>query len=331
MEPILSKEEISDLLLAIKDGRVSTDSIEDGKPYKPIPKATSEVDLFQVYVHEKTAETRIPNLDIILDNFASFFAVSLTNRQQRPFTVQRIEIESKNFQESIVDLHDKGAIGIFNIDPLKYGCLFHFDPKLSFALLEIMLGASSINESLSLDRVLTTIEINVLKNTMEGICGDLQKAFKALIDLEPTMVKVENNFRLVNIVDAETEMLIARFKVKTGSQSGEMRMIVPYIALEPVRDRFRDFVSISQAASSWGHIFKKDIMEMSTDVTARSGLLTMTIREILHLKKGDIVDLGYDPDEPLSVLVEDKPKFIGMPGERNGKQAISITGLHRMQ
>ena len=48
--------------------------------------------------------------------------------------------------------------------------------QLAFTLLEIMLGSSLSSESLALDRNLTTIEINILKNTMTSICNELQKA-----------------------------------------------------------------------------------------------------------------------------------------------------------
>ena len=64
-------------------------------------------------------------------------------------------------------------------------------------------------------------------------------------------------------------------------------------------------------------------MEMENLVTASSGHLNMTIRKILSLKPGDIIDLPYNPDQPLTVMVEDKPLFQAIPGERNGKKSLS--------
>ena len=45
--------------------------------------------------------------------------------------------------------------------------------------------------------------------------------------------------------------------------------------------------------------------------------------------KGDILTLDYDPNLPLKVLVEDKPKFFAIPGTHNGKKAISLTGVYQ--
>ncbi len=328
MEPILSKEEIADLLAAVREGRISPDSIDGEGRHAPVPKPARELDLLQIYVRDEKDELRIPNLDILLDVFAKNFSIALTNQLQRTFTINRLEITSSTFQDSLLELKDQGAIGIYSIDPLKYGCLFHFDTLLSFTLLEIMLGSSSSVDSIALNRNLTTIEINVLKSIMASIGSDLQRAFKQVVAIEPQLIKVENNFRLVNIVDSETEVLVTRFQLKVGQQKGEMRLIIPYLTLEPIREKIKEIVTVTHSVSTWANVFEDEVKEMSSTVIARSGQLNMTIRQILQLQEGDIIDLGYDPDIPLTILVEDKAKFFAIPGERNGKKAFHITGLY---
>ena len=328
MEPILSKEEIADLLAAIRSGRVSLDGVDEGGG--ALAKPVQDIDIFQVYVHdEDKGGMRIPNLDIILDAFTRNFGTSLTNQLQRTFTVHREEITTTSFHNSIQDLKNQGAIGIYGTDPLKYGCLFHLDALLAFTLLEIMLGSAIISDSHALARNLTTIEINILKNMMQGICHDLQKAFKPIIDMRPKLLKVENNFRLVNIVDAETEVLVTRFSFTiAGKEAGSMRLIIPYLTLEPLREKFKEIVTVTQASYTWGKVLGREILAMEATVIARSGLVEMTIRQILRMQAGDIVDLGYDPDQPLTIVVEDRPKFLAVPGERNGKKAFHVTGVY---
>ncbi len=330
MEPILNKQEIEELLAAVRAGRISVDSIDVPGPGPGASRPAEEVDLFQIYSHEgPEGELRIPNLDILLDTFARNFSISLTNQLQRTFMVDRVEINTTTFQESLAALKNQGAIGIYNTDPLKYGFLLHFNNLLSFNLLEIMLGSSISAEPLALDRNLTTIEINVLKNTMDGVCIDLQRSFQPVTSLHASLIKVENNFRLVNIVDADTEVIVTRFAVKVAGQSGEMRLIIPYLTLEPLREKFKEIVTVTNTISTWGNTLAREALETESTVIARSGLLEMTIRQILSLRNGDIIDINYDPTQPLTIVVEDKPKFIAVPGERNGKKAFHVTGLFR--
>jgi len=331
VEPILTKEEIADLLAAIRAGKVSTDLVEDGHVRRRHIAASSGLDLFKTY--ERTSisgEMRIPNLDIVIDSFARKFSTCMTNTLQRNFTVEREEITTTSFQQSLIDLNSQGAVGIYSISPLKYGCLFHFDTLMAFTMLEIMLGSSHSSEPLALDRNLTTIEIVILKTLMTDICNELQSAMRPVVQLEVHLSKVENNFRLVSIVEPDTEVLVTRFNIRlAGELCGQMRFLIPYLSLEPVREKFKALATIAQAgANSWSDILAHEALEMENRVIARSGQINMSVRTILGLRPGDIVDLHYNPDQPLTILVEDQPLFLAIAGERNGKKAFHVTGRH---
>lgn len=331
VEPILSKEEIADLLAAIKSGKVSTELIENGQPRSRRQLHSTEVDLFRTYERARgSGELRVPNLDIVLDSFARKFTTSLTNTLQRSFAVEREEITTTNFQQSLVDLKSQGAVGIYAISPLKHGCLFHFDTLMAFTLLEIMLGSSQTSESLALDRNLTTIEMAILRTVMSDICNELQNSMRPVVELKAQLTKVENNFRLVSIVEPDVEVLVTHFNIRlSGELCGQMRLIIPYLTLEPLREKFKALVTITQAAANtWTETFAHEALEMESEVTARSGMITMTIRKILDLQPGDIIDLHYNPDQPLTVMVEDQPLFLAIPGERNGKKAFHVTGRY---
>jgi len=331
VEPILTKEEIADLLTAIKAGRVSTDLVENGQPRPRQVLASTHLDLFKTYERTRiSGEMRIPNLDIVLDSFARKFSTSLTNTMLRNFSVEREEIATTDFQQSLLDLNGQGAAGIYSISPLKHGCLFHFDTLMAFNLLEIMLGSAQSSESLALDRNLTTIEITLLKNVMADISHELQSAMRPVMPLEIHLAKVENNFRLVSIVEPETEVLVTGFNIRlAGELCGRMQLIVPYLTLEPLREKFKALVTVSQAAANtWTDLIAHEAMEMESRVIARSGHIDMTIRTILALQPGDIVDLHYNPDQPLTILVEDQPLFLAIAGERNGKKAFHVTGRY---
>jgi flagellar motor switch protein FliM len=331
VEPILTKQEIAALLAAIKAGRVSTDLTETSQPWPPRQSApVSGLDLFTVYERIRVSgERRIPNLDIILDSFAAKFSTSLTNAMLRKFSVERAAIATTAFHQSLVDLNNQGAVGIYHISPLKYGCLFHFDTTMAFTLLEIMLGSSQAAGSLTLDRDLTTIEMSLLKTVMTGIGNELAGAMRPILEIQARLTKVENNFRLVNIVEPDTEVLVTRFDLHlAGEFCGQMRFIVPCHVLEPLREKFKALVTITQESTPWTDQIAHEALEVESLAIARSGHVSMTIRKILNLKPGDIVDLQYNPDQPLTILIEDQPLFQAIAGERNGKKAFHVTGRH---
>lgn len=326
MEPILSKEQIAELLQAIKSGKVSTDLAGDNNP--GVQANVSSLNLFQM-AGSTESQQRIPNLDIILDNFASNYGISLTNQLQRTVTITRTEINTLEFQEYLISQKDAGAIGVLSLDPLKNGALMVFDSELCFSLVEIMLGASNEIAPLQPDRKPTTIELNVLKSSMIQACSDIDKSFTQVIELESSIVKVESNSRLVSIAEADADVLAGRFQINVGNLTGTFDLVFPVATLDPVRDPLRDLLTVKTVRQSgWQNLLLEEIDKMSTTVIAQSGTINMPVHKVMKLKKGDIIPIDYDPNSPLKILVEDNLKFFAIPGTISGKRAIHLTGVY---
>ncbi len=325
MDSILKKSEITELLNAIREGKVSLD-LDDNDQDAFL--ACSPINLFQLTRPDRE-QFRIPNFDLIIDLFCRSYATSLTNQLQRTFSITRTALDTYEFQKFMADKHQTGGIGILDMPPLKYGALIVIDPKLSFSMIEIMLGATSDMESPPLARNLTTIELSILKTILADVCKDLDKAFSQLLELHTTMVKLENNARLVSIVEPDAEVIVGTLLVKMGELSGEIHLVFPYATLEPLRDQLRQLLSISTVTrGTWQDVLEEEIQDIPSNVTAQSGTITLSVKQVLDMEVGDILDLNYDPGAPLKVLVDDKVKFFAIPGTHNGKKAISLTGVN---
>lgn len=326
MEPILTKEQIAELLQGIKSGQVSTDLRgEDNSINEAI---VSPLNLFQM-VGSSDSHQRIPNLDIILDTFATNFGISLTNQIQRTVTISRTGIDTLEFQEYLLSQKDAGAIGVLSLDPLKNGALMVLDSELCFSLVEIMLGASSEIAPLQLARKPTTIELNVLKSTMLKACSDIDKSFVQVTTLHSSIVKVESNSRLVSIAEADADVLAGHFQITVGNLSGTFDLVFPVATLDPLREPLRDLLTVKTVRQSgWKDLLLDELKKMSTTVIAQSGTITMPVNKVMKLKKGDIIDIDYDPNSLLKVLVEENLKFFANPGTISGKKAIHLTGVY---
>lgn len=325
MEPILSKQQISDLLAAIKAGKVPLDLDEDDRRERFLD--CRPVDLFQISAR-KEDQIRIPNFDIILDTFCRNYSISLTNQLQRTFTIARISMESCEYQEYLARRKNPGSIGMLSLLPLQHNALLVFDRQLSYSMIEVMLGASTQLDPLQLDRPLTTIELSILKTAMRDACLDIDKAFRPLTNLSTNLVKIENNTRLVSITSPESEVLVGSFHVKVDDLSGEIDLVFPSITLDPLRDKLRELLMVDVTTrDTWRKELENALQRSTVNIVAQSGAITLTIEKILNLQMGDIIQLDYDPNSPLRILVEDQVKFNARPGTSNGRKAISITGV----
>jgi len=326
VEAILSKEQIAELLQGIKSGQVSTDLKDDDS--RSGQENVRPINLFSM-AGSAEKQQRIPNFDLVLDNFAQNFATTLTNQLQRNFTITRTGIDNMEFQEYLLSQKDAGALGVLSLDPLKNGALMVLDLELCYSLIETMLGASTEMDPLQLDRKPTTIELNVLKSIITQACKDIDKALDQVIKVESSVVKIETNSRLVSIAEAEADVLAGRFQIKVGTLSGKFDIVFPVATLDPVREQLRDLLTVTTVSQSgWYDLLLSEIEKMSTTLIAQSGTITMPVRDVMKIEVGDVLNIDYDPNSPLKVLVEENLKFFAIPGTVSGKKAIHLTGVY---
>ncbi len=325
MEAILSKKEIADLLKAIKQGQVSLDLDKNGG--KHFAKECTPLNLFQANTFSDEL-SRLANFDIILDNFCQNLAITLTNNLQRTFSISRSQIDSSHFLDFLLENKDVGAIAVLDISPLKHGALLLIDSHMCFSMVEIILGASTEIELMQPDRKLTSIELNIIQSIMTKGCDDLNRAFAPLINLKTSLIKVESNSRMVSITDADAEILIGTFEVRVGDQTGEMKIVFPLSTIDPLREGLKDLLNVNKAKQGiWTKILEHEACNIYSEIIAQSGTISMSVSDVLKMKKGDTIFLDYNLNSPLRVLVENKHKFFAIPGTHNGKKAINITGV----
>ncbi|WP_291316447.1 flagellar motor switch protein FliM [Desulfuromonas sp.] len=320
MERILSQEEIAELLAAVQQGDIETEpepSAQDGE---------RKVKPFDLTKTAGSGRVPIPNVDILFDVFGRNYGVTLTNRLQRSAGIKLGGLESTEFESFTKSLAEGAAIGILRLDPFKSGGLIILDSSLSFSLIEMILGGRPEGRGGIPGRPMTTIEMHLIQGLLGGACGDLQKAFRPLENLSASLVKVENNPRLSNVVSPDTPVMVARYEVAIDKMVGEMSLVLPYVVIEPLRDKMRDgLLSLpSREGESWTNRIGSELFEVEAQVSVQLDEIVLKVRDILNFQEGDIIALDRGPDDPVQVQVEGKPKFQAMAGIYKGKKAVRI-------
>lgn len=329
MEKILSKEEIADLLSAVRHGDIQVDLDATTPESSAVPAGTAraaKAEHCNLFRAEGPEGWKLPNFDLVLDSFAHNFSMSLSTRFQRAVSVKLDALESMSFETLLQRLSGRGAIGILQIEPLSGGGLAIFDEQLSFSLVEIVLGGSSEKEITALERSMSAIELNVIRDVIESACPELNKGFRQLLDVKSSLVKVVSNLRLLNFVQPSAGVVSARFRVTIDNLEGEISLVIPHSSLEPLQKQQQNkSIPVSAVQNSkWRNVVCEELDYMDVEIEALLSTLSLRVRDILNFQVGDVIELGCNPDTPLRVMVEGRPKFYGMAGVQGGKKAIRI-------
>ncbi|MBN2644252.1 MAG: flagellar motor switch protein FliM [Desulfuromonadaceae bacterium] len=320
MERILSKDEIAELLSAFRDGSLDAE-LEQEPDYHDEPRRVSSFSLFE---NKAQGGLRLPNFDILLDAFARNASFALSNRLQRSVSVLRDSISSTDFETLMLECQKKEVIGILDLDPLKRNGLLIFDAKLAFTEVEIMLGATGKLKDTTPQRAMTAIELNVIKDVFQDCCQELNKSFSTVEDLDSSLIRVETNPRLVNIVPNDTDMVVVAFAIKFDGFSAMMRLTIPYTALEPIREKMKSALGATLSGGQWEEYLADEISEIEVNVSAELAAFDLTLRDVLNLRAGDILSLDGSTESAVRLLVEGKPKFAALAGLRDGKKAVRV-------
>ncbi len=324
MEPILSKQEIADLLQTIQQGGGFAEESE--VPTKLRRHVDYEdISLFEVAIG-RDAVSAIPNLDFIIDRFSQHYSLSLSRFLQQTITVEKIGCESKTFEDYLRSGTDYRTMAILSSAPLNCGALATYNPHLCFILLEIMLGGvQNLSADLPLRRA-TKIELDLLKSPMNLVCGDIDRALKPVVDARTELVKITDDKRLISFANPETALIIYAFTVSLDQVSGTMELVLPVEMFAPYRQTFANLLRFDTfAEKSWSGAVSRNLETLPLTLMAQTGVLELSVKQLIGLEVGDIIPLDFDPGGDLTLLVEGVVKFSGTAGQRHSRRTACIT------
>jgi flagellar motor switch protein FliM len=325
MEPILSKQEIAELLRSIREGVLPPQSTSVGSRDQPAVASHRAIDLFGAG-SRRDRSVRIANFHIIVDLFAEHYTLTLSRLLQRNVLVSLSSLESRPFQEYLGTHQRPGAIGVLNQAPLTCDGLINFERNLAFLILQVMLGVTADLEMTQPERKLTRLELSVLKNPMSLACDDLDLSFSPIKTTATELLRLESDLRLVSITDPESEIITATFEVEIDDRRGNMEIVFCASALEPYRQAFINLSSGHRTADdTWTAIIAEQINTLAVEVSAQAAILELSLRELSGLRNGDILGVDHDFGRNLQILVGGTVKFKGLAGQHKGRKTASIT------
>jgi flagellar motor switch protein FliM len=123
-------------------------------------------------------------------------------------------------------------------------------------------------------------------------------------------------------------VVTARFHVTIDNLEGDVSLVLPHAALEPLQKKEQEkSVPVSPVRNSkWQSVVFGELDHMEVELQAILASVSLRVRDILNFQVGDVIELGCNPDTPLQIMVERRPKFSGMAGVQGGKKAIRIMG-----
>jgi flagellar motor switch protein FliM len=187
------------------------------------------------------------------------------------------------------------------MEPLKGSAIFEMDPSVTFAVIDRLFGG--LGEPAKISRELTDIELSVMESVMASILGNLRAAWSNVIDLMPRLGNLETNPQFAQIVPPNDMIILITLETKIGDVEGMCNLVIPYITIEPVLEKFSAQYMYGLSTDKTGIDFVKKEISKSGKIKKYAQFnpgKTISINDVRSFKKGDRIYI--DPETEYSAL-----------------------------
>lgn len=315
MSDLLSQEEIDALLKGVDDGDFETEIAE----FKDKGGAKN----YDFRSQERIVRRRIPTLEMINERFSKYLRTSLFKFLHRSPEIFISGIQIQKFSEYICGLRVPTNLNIIRFSPLRGRALIVIEPNLIFTAVDNFFGGGGQLYNTTEAREFTLTEMRVIQILIDMIFNDLKEAWEPVMALNFEYMSSEINPHFASIVGAEDIVVISTVHVVLEGGGGDINIVMPYSMIEPIRallDAIGD--DIDESDIQWKLSLRNEILGAEVCVNSLLVEKNISIGEVLHLKKGDVIPI----DMPKTVMLEvdGVPVFTGKACTSEGYYAVQI-------
>jgi len=333
---VLGQQEIDRLMEALQSGDTAVleeKFKEEDKRKKP--------KTYNFRRPDKFSKDHIRTIQMIHDTFTRFATTTLSAMLRLQVSMRVDAADQIPYEELTRTLTAPTTIAVLVFDPFGGRAIFHIDEPLTYAIIDRLFGGQGkvsetikrarTSQSDSKRREFTDIEIAVMEGVITRLLSPYRDAWNNVVpELRPRLEVIESNPQFVQIVPPQDMVVTVTITVNIGGVSdGHMMIGLPYLTIEPFANKLSAQYWYSSGVSTAKvqeklEILKKRLNVVSIPVSAEIGSTTLTMREIMSLKKGDIIVLNSRPQDGVLIKVAGKPKFRGKPGTIGKRLAVKI-------
>lgn len=277
---------------------------------------------------DKFSKDHLRALQDIHKEFCRQLALVFTAYLRLHIDIEIISVDQLTYDEFARSMPSPTTVGVVELSPLPGQILLGMSHEVTSCIVDRMLGGTGVGEMKP--RELTDIEEALSKRVLEKITKTLEGSWKGVLPVYGTVIGIDSNYSLIQIASLGEIVALITCEIQISEMhAGLLSICFPFPVLESV---------LTQLSSQ--HIFqskgiinspedKQEILNKlsntSVKVNVMLGDTEITLQDLVELKIGDVLKLNSSVDDDLLVKVNNIPKFLGRPGTKKNKIAISIS------
>lgn len=273
---------------------------------------------------ERIVKGRLPVLDKIYDRAVRAFAADLYQLTAKDFEIKQDHLLIVKHRDFMEGLANPTLMSLVKLRPLRGKGLIVFDSTFVYDLVDYYFGGTTQFFAQTDKADFTATEIRVMDAVTKKLIGDLILAWAPIIQLEIIKFGEETNPQLMTIAEPEEMLLVARFHLNFGKETGSFYFVLPYSMVEPIKQQLELGASRpdDEIDPNWIKSLKEELLDVKLTLSASMAETKSSLGQVMSWQINDFVPLVMS--EIVTLDIEGTPSFTGTLGTTNDKRALKI-------
>ncbi|USI73717.1 flagellar motor switch protein FliM [Sphingomonas morindae] len=221
------------------------------------------------------------------------------------------------------------SVSLYRMRPMKGGMLIALAPDYVSRLVDAFYGGTGAPPKGAVrKREFTAAEERLLGRVTEGIVLAVVETWADIVNFEPQLAARETNAGYATLVRGDEPVVVQRFSVAGGGPGATtIDLVFPLAAMRAYESQLSAKVHAEAGAgdSEFRYRLARALENVSLPVRSVVARPTLSVKELLSLKVGDVIPITLAPKVPL--IVGNRRLAEGTIGEQEGRAAFQIETL----
>lgn len=329
LNEILSQSDIDALMAEAMTAPQDVVFTHDGRRLAPGEKVHIEAYDFRNPVFLTEIELR--QVRIRHEQFIHYLSARLSMFLRMDFGLKMSQLYTVPYQRFTESIPNPTHIALFRVEQLAGVGIIDLSPRLAMTIVDRLLGGKG--HSVRDERYLTEIEMALMEDVLYLMLEEWCRQWEDTRELNASLIGRENNGRFLQTSAHDAIMLVLTMEASLGDCSEPMQIALPYYTLEPVirkmQENSRRFSrnGSEKKDARWMPIYN----EIQVPVRAEWKAFEATVRDLLSLRPGDLIELPSSIVADTVVCLAESDRFTGEVGLEGEHVVVKLTKTLRKE
>ena len=270
------------------------------------------------------SESQMRRVRLRHEQFIFNAASRLSMQLRTDFSLRMSRLETQPYQYFTDNISNPSHIVLFRLNQLKGVGVIAMGSRLAMAIVDRLLGGGG--NSVVQERFLSDLEVVLLEDFLQLLLEQWCDQWVDYDKLHAEIVGYENHGRFLQTAPRDAQMLILSMEANLGDCAETIQFGVPYYSIEPIirKMQMKADANNQPVGGKTRRNWWASCDDIEVEIKAEWNAFECRVRDLLHLRKGDVLKLPTHLLENTEIWCNNIHRFTGKVGVQNNHVAVEV-------